>query len=61
VATKLYDPRAQRWHEHFVINPDATLSGITPEGRATVIVLRFNEEGRVRYRLQALADGKYPC
>lgn len=60
-ATKLFDPRQQVWHIHFRINPDATLSGLTPEGRATIFVLRINNEERVKQRSGELALGKYPC
>jgi HNH endonuclease len=60
-ATKLYNPRRQQWEEHFQINADATLTGISPEGRATIGVLRINEEGRVKQRYMALPLGEYPC
>lgn len=60
-ATKLYDPRQQNWDEHFKINTDATLSGLTPEGRATILVLRINDEERVKQRLGELMTGDYPC
>ena len=60
-ATKLYDPRQQKWDEHFKINPDATIDGLTPEGRTTVAVLRFNDEERVKQRLGELTVGDYPC
>ena len=60
-ATKLYDPRQQHWDDHFEINPDATLSGLTPEGRTTIIVLRINDEERVKQRSGELALGEYPC
>jgi hypothetical protein len=60
-ATKLYDPRRQKWSEHFQIEPDASLTGIGPEGRATIVVLRINEESRVKHRRLLLALGEYPC
>lgn len=60
-ATKFYDPRQQRWDDHFRINPDATLTGLTPEGRATVNVLRLNDEERLKQRLGELLSGDYPC
>jgi hypothetical protein len=60
-ATKLYDPRQQRWDDHFKVNPDATLDGLTPEGRATLAVLRFNQEERVKQRLDEMMSGDYPC
>ncbi|MCA9904974.1 MAG: HNH endonuclease [Anaerolineae bacterium] len=60
-ATKLYDPRQQNWDDHFQINSDATLSGSTPEGRATIVVLRMNDEERVKQRLGELMTDDYPC
>ncbi|MCC6617261.1 MAG: HNH endonuclease [Anaerolineae bacterium] len=60
-ATKLYHPRKQRWEDHFQINADATLTGISPEGRATIIVLRINEASRVKQRRIAMVLGEYPC
>ena len=60
-ATKLYDPRSQRWVDHFQISSDATLIGISPEGRATIDVLRINEDSRVRQRQVLMILGEYPC
>ena len=59
-ATKLYSPRLQDWKEHFTINADATLSGLTPEGRATIVVLRMNAEQRRIQRQGLLLLGEYP-
>jgi hypothetical protein len=60
-ATKLYNPRQQEWDAHFEINSDATLTGLTPEGRATIHVLRINDTERVKQRLGELMSGDYPC
>lgn len=60
-ATFLFHPRQQIWHDHFRLNPDATITGLTPEGRATVVVLGFNDDKRVKQRLGEMAVGDYPC
>jgi len=60
-ATKLYNPRQQKWDNHFRINSNATLTGLTPVGRATIRVLRINDEERVKHRLVELIAGDYPC
>jgi hypothetical protein len=60
-ATKLYNPRQQIWDEHFAVNDDATLRGLSPEGRATILVLRINEESRVQTRQLMLKVGRFPC
>jgi hypothetical protein len=39
----LYNPRTDRWGEHFQYDPDTgSLNGLTPAGRATVEVLDLN-------------------
>jgi len=60
-ATKLYDPRQQIWDEHFHINSDGMLEGLTPEGRTTINVLRINDKKRVKLRRVLIIAGGYPC
>lgn len=60
-ASKLYNPRQEKWDDHFKINSDATFTGLTPEGRVTINVLRMNDEERVKQRLGELMTGDYPC
>ena len=59
--TALYHPRKQTWDDHFHLNDDAMLEGITPEGRTTVFVLRMNDPKRVTQRLGEFITGEYPC
>ena len=59
--TRLYNPRQQTWSEHFTIHPDGSLSGNSPEGRATVLVLRLNEAPRIEQRYGERLLGDYPC
>ena len=61
VATRLYDPRQQVWDEHFKLNPDSTISGLTPEGRTTIRILRINDIERVNQRFGEMLAGGYPC
>lgn len=58
--TILFHPRQQTWDDHFLLNFDATITGLTPVGRATVAVLRINDK-RVKQRSGELAEGDYPC
>lgn len=60
-ATKLYHPRQQQWNDHFSINNDATIEGLTPEGRTTIAVLRINESQSVAQRLGEMELEEYPC
>ena len=59
--TPLYHPRQQTWADHFRLESDMRITGLSPEGRTTVRVMQMNLEERVESR-QALAElGEYPC
>ena len=60
-ATFLFNPRTQTWKDHFEVNPDATLTGKTPEGRVTIDVMRMNEDPQAQYRQLAMNLDEYPC
>ena len=49
----LFDPRRDRWEDHFTMD-GPHIRGLSPTGRATVVLLQFNaeERGRLRQRLQ---------
>lgn len=59
--TRLYNPRAQEWGDHFELKGDMTIAGLSPEGRATIAMLRLNLERRVIERYEAGMWGQYPC
>ena len=59
--TALFNPRTQDWDAHFEIESNASVTGISAEGRATVDVLRINDARRVLHRLAALSTLDYPC
>ncbi|WP_233154122.1 hypothetical protein [Scytonema sp. HK-05] len=50
----LFHPRKQQWSEHFVCE-NASILGLTPEGRTTIILLQFNSDERLAER-QRLGD-----
>lgn len=57
--TFFYHPRMQRWDEHFqLINGE--IHGLTPEGRATVLIFQFNEPERLAERQALQQLGLYP-
>jgi hypothetical protein len=57
----LYNPRQQKWHDHFVWNQDFTLViGLTAIGRSTVEALRINRPGVVNLRRVLLIAGEHP-
>jgi hypothetical protein len=58
-VTRLYDPRRDRWREHFAWQ-GAVLAGLTPIGRATVRVLAMNAPVMVAAREALIAEGRFP-
>jgi hypothetical protein len=49
LLTRLFDPRRDRWADHFA-ERGTWIEGRTPEGRATVRLLGFNEIERLELR-----------
>lgn len=59
--TRLFDPRHQRWRDHFAWTEDgAIIVGITAEGRATVIALDLNRVSLVYARRAWVTVGWHP-
>lgn len=57
----LYNPRQQKWIDHFNWNEDfSLLIGITPTGRATIQRLDLNRAGVVNLRKVLYSLGKHP-
>jgi hypothetical protein len=56
---RLFNPRSQRWSEHFHLNGGTILS-LTAVGRATERMLRLNLASRVEARERWAALGLYP-
>lgn len=56
----LFNPRRQRWSEHFVLR-GAYIRPLTATGRVTVFLLRLNAIARVQERQLLIALGVYPC
>lgn len=52
--TRLFHPRHDNWNEHFRLNADGTINGLTGIGRTTVHVLGMNTDIRVQIRHQIL-------
>lgn len=55
----LFNPRNDRWSEHFRIQGFRVLP-LTPTGRATAALLKFNVPERLRTRKALVQAGKYP-
>lgn len=57
----LFNPRKQVWKEHFFWSADGTqIIGLTPIGRATVEVLKLNNEVAVEVRRNWIVVGWHP-
>lgn len=57
----LFNPRTQRWADHFEWNEDSTLIlGLTAIGRATVTALDMNRVGTVNLRRLLAQAGLHP-
>jgi hypothetical protein len=50
VMTRLFNPRVDRWDEHFAWD-DSRIVGLTAIGRTTVRVLDLNSSSRIRLRM----------
>jgi hypothetical protein len=48
---RLFNPRQDRWQDHFVAQADGTITGLTAAGRVTVNLLSMNAVQRRRLRL----------
>lgn len=60
-SVPLFNPRRQRWHDHFRWSEDGTrIIGLTPTGRATVNTLQMNNDYLVRARRRWVAVGWHP-
>ena len=57
----LFNPRLQKWQEHFTWNQEGTeIIGITSCGRATIVALRFNNNLAVIVRKNWVKAGWHP-
>jgi hypothetical protein len=60
-ATRLFNPRRDRWSDHFIWSANgASITGRTPEGRATVEALKLNNELAVEVRRNWARAGWHP-
>ena len=57
--TRLYNPRKDRWREHFAWQ-GAVLLGLTAVGRTTIQVLAINDRDLVEARETLIAEGRFP-
>ena len=58
-VVRLFHPRLQKWAEHFRLDGFRIIP-LTPIGRATVALLRFNSPERLSVRAMLHQIGRYP-
>jgi len=58
-VTRLFRPRTDHWAEHFLID-GARIVGISPVGRATVSLLRFNHPMNIKTRRVLITQRRWP-
>ena len=56
--TPLYNPRKQRWHDHFELI-DASIEGKTATGRVTARLLQINQPEQTEIRRLLIAAGEW--
>jgi hypothetical protein len=54
---ELFHPRQHQWQDHFTFSGPEII-GLTPTGKATVLLLKMNAPRRVAIRRQILARGE---
>lgn len=59
-ATFLYHPRKQLWEDHFRL-VGAVIEPLSPEGRVTALILRFNMPMHIAQREALIKELRYPC
>jgi hypothetical protein len=60
VVVPLFHPRRHMWREHFALDQQGRLHGLTPEGRATVQLMDMNDPERVLLRVRLMRRGFRP-
>jgi hypothetical protein len=56
----LFDPRRQLWSDHFEVQGDGRIEGLTAQGRTTARLLDFNAEERLQMRRLLRRQGWRP-
>ncbi len=57
----LFNPRHDPWHEHFAMERDGQIVGLTPAGRATARLLDMNGSPQLDLRRELAEDGGFPA
>lgn len=60
LVVPLFNPRRDRWEDHFAFTKKWLIEGCTPCGRATIEVLRLNRPSLVRLRKYLARRKQFP-
>jgi hypothetical protein len=55
----LFNPRRDAWHDHFALQSDGRIVGLTPSGRATARLLDMNGIPQLDLRRELIQQGDY--
>ncbi len=56
---RFYNPRVDRWHEHFRLN-GVVIESLTDIGEATIRILKMNHDDQILEREVLSKGGRYP-
>jgi len=56
----LFNPRHDAWHDHFAVDSEGRIVGLTPSGRATARLLDMNGTPQLDLRRELIQQGDYP-
>jgi len=56
---RFFNPRIDKWSEHFRLNPNGEIKFLTEIGEVTGIILGFNNQERIAERKELIAIGRY--
>ena len=59
-TVRLFHPREETWSEHFRLNDEFELEGLTPTGQATISALRMNRPAIISIRKELHFIGRFP-
>jgi hypothetical protein len=60
LITVLFNPRLHQWDDHFLIDSDIRIAGLTAIGRTTAILLQMNKLENVEHRRNLTSYSLYP-
>lgn len=56
----LFNPRTDRWSDHFRLGRDMTIQPLSPVGSATALILALNTDERILERQALHEENRYP-